>query len=263
MRKLIPIYGPLLLLLALSSCQKVIDVNIGNNTPMIVIEGNITNVTGTQTISISKTVAYSDANVYPPVSGATVTVSSNGINYTFKEGAAGQYTNTAIKVKTGQACQMTITTGGQTYTATSIMPAAVPLDSIGISGLSVGNKIVKTASAYYRDPPDQINQYRFVLSVNGVQVKQIFTLNDLLSNGRVVNSSLYQNDITIVTGDKVDVEFQCIDSAVFDYWNSLSQQGGNGPNDSATPSNPVSNISGGALGYFSVHTTQKRSIVVL
>jgi len=261
-RKLLLIYSPLLLL-ALSSCQKVIEVDIGNATPMIVIEGNITNVTGTQTISISKTVAYNDANVYPPVSGATVIVSSNGINYTFKEGAAGQYTNTAIKVKAGQACQLTVTSNGQTYTASSVMPSQVTLDSIGISGISLGSKIVKTASAYYRDPPDQINQYRFILYVNGAQVKEIFTLNDQLSNGRVVNSSLYQSDIDIVTGDKVDVEFQCLDTPVYNYWYSLSQQGGNGPNNSATPSNPVSNISNGALGYFSVHTTQKKSIVVL
>jgi hypothetical protein len=261
-RKLILIYGPLLLL-ALSSCQKVIDVNIGNATPMLVIEGNITNVAGTQTISISKTVAYNDANVYPPVSGATVIVSTNGINYTFKEATSGQYTNTAMRVKTGQSCQLTVTVDGKTYIANSAMPFVVPLDSISINGLSIGNKVVKTASAFYRDPPDQTNQYRFVLFVNGVQVKQIFTLNDVLSNGRVVNSSLYQSDVTINTGDKVEVELQCIDANVYSYWYSLSQQGGNGPNNSATPSNPQSNISGGALGYFSVHTTQKKSIVVL
>jgi hypothetical protein len=238
-------------------------VDINSGPPLLVIEGNITNVAGTQTIFLSKTVAYSDANVYPPVSGATVLVSTNGYNYNFKETQPGQYTIGGLKVRAGQACQLIVTADGKTYTATSVMPTQVNLDSIGISVLAVGNSTVKTPSAFYHDPPDEANQYRFVVYVNGVQVKQVFTLNDMLSNGRIINTTLYQDEITIKTGDKVDIEMQCIDANMYNYWYSLSQQGGNGPNNSVTPSNPVSNISNGALGYFSVHTAQKKSITVL
>ena len=260
-RYLLVIYG-LLLTVMFTACQRVIDVNITSATSMIVIEGNITNIIGTQTISISKTVAYADANIYPTVSGATVNVSSNGINYPFKETSPGQYTISSIKTKPGQVFTMNVTVDGKSYTAASIMPTQVNLDSLGISKLTVGNATTETVSVFYRDPPDQVNQYRFVLNVNGVEVKYIYTTNDALSNGRIINSMLYENDITIHSGDKAEVEMQCIDANVYNYWYSLSQQGGNGPNDSATPSNPISNISNGALGYFSAHTSQRKNLIV-
>jgi len=133
---------------------------------------------------------------------------------------------------------------------------------LALRAISVGNKSVKTVSVYYHDPPEAENQYRFILYVNGVQVKKVFASDDEFTNGRLVNTTLYQNDIKINTGDKVGVEMQCVDKKVFTYWYSLSQQGGNGFANSATPSNPTSNISNGALGYFSAHTVQHASVTV-
>jgi hypothetical protein len=50
-----------------------------------------------------------------------------------------------------------------------------------------------------------------------------------------------------------------IDKNVYTYFNNLT---GDGFDNSATPANPKSNISGGALGYFSAYANQVRSIVV-
>jgi hypothetical protein len=52
----------------------------------------------------------------------------------------------------------------------------------------------------------------------------------------------------------------CIENAVFKYWFSLNQSA-TGNSQSASPANAVSNISGGALGYFSAHTVETREIV--
>lgn len=264
MRKyLLPLLLPILLM-AIPSCKRVIDIDISNSEQKLVIEGKLTNVSGIQTINITKTVAYNDANVYPPVTGATVSIGSTTGTVTFKETQPGVYSTTAnYRGRSGTAYTLTVKTGDQTYVATSAMPSQVMLDSLNINGLSFGKKTVKTVSVFYHDPPDQVNQYNFLMFVNGVQVKQVFTVNDNLTNGRIVNSTLYQYDIELKTGDKVEVEMQCIDKYVYNYWYNLSQQGGNGPNNSATPSNPTSNISNGALGYFSAHTVQRKSIMVL
>jgi hypothetical protein len=54
---------------------------------------------------------------------------------------------------------------------------------------------------------------------------------------------------------------RCIDKNVFEYFKQLS--GLDPTNGQPTaPTNPVSNISGGALGYFSAHTTQKKKAIV-
>ena len=54
---------------------------------------------------------------------------------------------------------------------------------------------------------------------------------------------------------------ECIDRPIYKYWYSLdrSATGGSGQ---ATPSNPVTNLQGGALGYFSAHTLQSRTMIV-
>ena len=53
----------------------------------------------------------------------------------------------------------------------------------------------------------------------------------------------------------------CNDAAVYKFWYSLNN-GATGTGESASPSNPVSNISGGVIGYFSAQTIQSRSIKV-
>jgi hypothetical protein len=51
-----------------------------------------------------------------------------------------------------------------------------------------------------------------------------------------------------------------IDEAVYKYWYSLHFNGGDGGNI-ATPANPVTNISGGALGYFSAQTVDRKTVI--
>ncbi len=54
----------------------------------------------------------------------------------------------------------------------------------------------------------------------------------------------------------------CIDAAVYKYWYSFLTGGASGDSNSASPANPVTNIKGGALGYFSAHTLQTKTVVV-
>ena len=60
-------------------------------------------------------------------------------------------------------------------------------------------------------------------------------------------------------GDVVTVEMHSVDQSIYDYFFSLEQTI---EQSAATPANPVSNIQGGALGYFSAHTVQTKTTVV-
>jgi hypothetical protein len=55
---------------------------------------------------------------------------------------------------------------------------------------------------------------------------------------------------------------QCITRDTYLYYYTLNQQSGAGPGGGTTPSNPPSNIQGGALGIFSAHTKQLRVIAI-
>ena len=250
-------------LLLFAACQRVIDVQIANTQPQLVIEANLTNQSGTQVVKLSNTINYSSTNVFPPVSGAIVTISGNNgyPPFKFTETQPGTYTANARGISTGiYTCNVQV--NNQNYQATSAMPIMVNMDSLGVFGQVFGSKTIKTIEVFYQDPPGVPNQYRFVMRVNGVQVNRIFVNTDRLSDGRKITMMLYQQDIELKTGDKVDVEMQCIDSNVFNYWYNLSSQNGNTPADSATPSNPTSNFNNNVLGYFSAHTTQHKTIIV-
>jgi hypothetical protein len=260
----------LFFLLALASCTKVVDLKLGNNTGKLVIEGNITNTTGPQLIKLSTNVPFSNTNTYPPVTGATVSVSDQaGNTYPFTEGPSGTYSNTQLTGIPGNTYTMTVTTGGKNYTATSTMPAVVNLDS-----LTSKDEVIQTSdhkkvvTVYYQDPAGMANQYRFVLYVNNVQANDIYAFNDQFNDGRPVSIDLRENtasssvDKGIFSGKTVTVEMQCIDQPTYTYWYSLMQEQGNGPGGGVTPSDPPTNITPVTLGYFSAHTTQSKTIIV-
>jgi len=248
----------------ITSCTKVIDLKLGNNSGELVIEGNINNQRGPQYVKLSQNVPFSNTNTYPPVTGATVTITDNkGDNYSLTEGPAGIYSVNNVAGVSGTSYTLTVLSGGKTYTATSTMPDFVRLDSISSQNSIINNNSnKKDILVYYKDPAGVANQYRFILYVNGVQVKSVFAYNDQFNDGKYVNIDLQQDDINIYAFDTVTVEMQCIDKPIYTYWYTLMQEEGNGPGGSVTPSNPPTNITPVTLGYFSAHTTQSRTSVV-
>jgi hypothetical protein len=250
-------------IISVISCTKVIDLKLGNNTGKLVIEGNITNVSGSQFIKLSQNVPFTSTNTYPPVTGAIVSVSDSiGNIFPFTEGPPGIYSSSPILGNTGNAYKMSVLTGGVSYTARSVMPALVPLDSITskIGGFNGSNNL-REITVHFQDPAGVANQYRFILSVNGVQANDIFVINDEFFDGRYVDYDLVENDINIHPGNIVTVEMQCIDKPIYTYWFTLMQQAFNGPGGVA-PSNPPTNITPASLGYFSAHTTQSITLLV-
>jgi hypothetical protein len=250
----------ILLVIFISSCTKVIDVKTADNTGELVIEGNITNLNGAQTIKISKNVALSNTNTYPAVTGAAVIVTDQAGNiYQFTESPSGTYSTSQLTGVAGNTYTMSVTTGGNTYTAKSTMPTVVKLDSLTSKNSPTSNT-KKQVTVHYQDPAGVANQYRFVMYVNNVQVKDVFADNDQFNDGKYVSLDLYENDIDIHAGDTVTVEMQCIDEPIYTYWYTLSQQSTNGPGGGVTPSDPPTNISPTTLGYFSAHSSQTITI---
>lgn len=265
MKKLIIYFSILSCLFA--SCKKIIDVDTNNAETQIVIEGKITDKLADQQILITKTVGYSDQNIFPKVSGATVIVTDDkGSKYTFIEKAAGVYVQ-AMRGIPGNTYSLNVNVNGKIYTASSKMPNNVKLDSIGVTTNSFFGNERKIAAAYLVDPVNETNFYHFNLYVNDLFSKRIYVSNDRLTNGNKLRTQLYysendDDDKGLKTGDKISIEMECIDSNIFDYWYALSQQSGRGPNQGTTPANPTSNISNNALGYFSAHTFQKLNVTV-
>lgn len=259
----------LLVVFGLNSCEKVIDVDLNTAEKKYVIEGVVSDKAGMSYVKISRTKDFDEDNFPDPVSDAIVRIQENGLTiYTLAESPApGVYESPVLLGQSGYRYNLTVTVNNQTFTAESTMPAKVNLDTIFVSDELIFTSTRKIVNAVFDDPAGPGNSYRFIQYVNGLQETQTLIRNDDYSDGRrIVNKLFYfstdhEDKRNIKSGDQVLVDMFCIEPAIYKYWFSLDRSAiGNG--QQATPSNPVTNIKGGALGYFSAATVQSKSMVV-
>jgi hypothetical protein len=250
--------------LSLYACTKVINVNLNDTASQIVIEGNVTNTVGPYRVQVTKTVNFSESNIFPPVSGAVVKITDNtsGLTETLKETFPGIYTTSTIEGVPGHAYQLYVSAGGQVYTSSSVMPQPVPLDSVTFEQTSmIGTKNIN-AVVNFHDPAGIASYYTFNETINSVPFnKSVFEFSDRLSDGRYITQRLFTDSAYINAGDTVMVQMQCVDKNVWSYFNTLDQVIGGNNFQSASPSNPLGNINNNALGYFSAHTVQSKTRV--
>jgi hypothetical protein len=266
MRSFRILLATLLLLSGLAACKKVIQVDLNNAAPQIVIEGEVTDKSGPYQVKISKTVPFSSANIFPPVNGAIVQIADSNTGFTtvlVENDSSGVYRTNAFIGQHGHTYLLSVISGGATYAASSTIPAAVRLDSVSfVQNLDFNNKPAINAVANFQDPAGLGNRYQFTEFVNNVQVPQIFVFEDRLSDGRYIRNTLYNDTVRLHRDDTVLVRMNCIDKNIYDYFFTLLQISGNANFQSASPANPNSNLTNGALGYFSAHTVSEKTIVV-
>jgi len=242
------------------SCQKVINIDLNSASPAIVIVGNVNDQPGPYTVTLNQTVNFSDPNTFPAISGAFITISDNaGTTDTLTETAPGVYHTKKIIGVAGRTYNLTVEVNGQIYTSSSTMPQAVPFDTLIVIQQNGFRDTNLYPQAQFQDPVAVSNYYRFIETRNDTLQTRIFTIDDQFSNGRYIDYTL-RSDTGLAIGDSVKVEMQCIDQGAYQYFSTFREASGSSVN--VTPSNPVSNISNNALGYFSAHTSRFKAIKV-
>jgi hypothetical protein len=258
-------YGLLLSVLLVTGCKKVIDVDLKNATPQIVIEGNVTDAPGVYTVRISKTVDVAADNTYPPVTDAFVTITDSTAHITDQlfQVDSGVYVTSQIEGRPNHTYYLYVSEGNQVYSANSTMPVRVSLDSISFAeNVGFNNKEEINAIVNFLDPAGITNYYWFTEAVNSRQIPNIFVFEDRLSDGRYIEYPLYNDSSYLNPGDTLQLTMNCVDENTYNYFNTLINVTGGNNFQAVTPANPVTNLSNGALGYFSAQTTQRASIIV-
>lgn len=255
----------LLALTSLSSCEKVIDINLNKSEKKYVVEAIVTDQSGARVL-LSQTKDFEDNNNFAGVSGAVVEITENGgATTTLSETTTGVYEAPALIGSTGKTYSLSVKVNGQSFTAVSAMPQKVNLDTIYITDEFLFGDTRKIVNIEYKDPPGRGQYYRFVQYLNGRKETEIFVQNDEYTDGRNVTNKLFyfpdddEDNRKIKSGDQVRIEMFCTDANVYKYWYSLYRSATG--ESQATPSNPVSNMKGGALGYFSAQTSQVKTMI--
>lgn len=248
-------------LFLLSSCEEVIELNLENADPKIVIEGNVNDQLENQYVKISKTIPFNTSNSFNGLKGAKVTLSTAGSSpIAFLEVEDGIYKSAPFKGIPGKTYKLEVLAEGKVYTAESTMPLPVIPDSIGLKRLSFFGNTNIYPTVFYKDPANIQNQYRYILKINN-KFQSDIVFEDRFNDGNKVSDIIIYDGDDIKSGDIVDIEMQSIDRKVFKYYFAISQIDGNG-GPPVAPANPDSNFDNGALGIFSAYTKSNLSIKI-
>ena len=247
------------------SCEKVIDFKLKDNTLKYVIEGSISNEPGSCKVYLSETKDFKDDNQFNGISGATVKIENKGTAIVLTEIEKGIYTSAALTGIPGETYRLTVNIKDQAFTASSTMPQLVPFLDFTLKPKDFDTTEVRPMIKF-KDPGETKNYYWFQQYVNDKLQKQYRVINDDFITGQEVNDYLeFANEtdnkaLNFKRGDKLTAEMHSIDAGVYTYLFSLFNA--NGADTGAAPSNPVSNISGDVLGFFSAHTVQRKTVTI-
>jgi hypothetical protein len=251
-----------------TACEKEIDLNLNGNDNKYVIEGVLTDSKGACSVKISRTKDFGSDNAFNGVSGAKVQIWNDGDTTLLTESSTGVYTAPELSGTSGTTYGLLVTIEGEQFSATSRMPTKVAFDDLTIVEEDLFGDMTNVASISFKDPANESNYYRFRQYLNGKMVKSYWIRNDDLTNGNDINARLYilgdandDDENEVKSGDEVSVDMMNIDADVYEYFFSLSNSA-TGESGSATPANPVSNIKGNAIGYFSAQTLENKTVKV-
>jgi Domain of unknown function (DUF4249) len=252
----------LCLIFSWTACTKTVTLDLHNAPPVFVIEGDITDQPGPYLVRIFQTKGFYDTSSFIGIDDATVQVSTaEGYQETLTGNGGGAYYTSQLQGRSGDTYTLHVVIGNNTYTAVSTMPQRINLD-----GLHAEQQFFVSKEVTYV-VPDLINPlapyiayYYFDQIINGYLDKTLYYGSSKFSQGQANAFSLQRSspDSTLHSGDTVTVTMQCISLDIYNYWSSLDLAAtGTG---AAYPGNPTTNIIGGALGYFSAHTSQTKGL---
>lgn len=265
----------ILLLLAAylcSQCETPIDLDLEQHAPQYVVEGLITDQMGPQFIKITKTVAFNSTAPAERVNDAVVSLIDDlGNRYDFTKTIDGVYeADTPFAGSAGRTYQLDIAVEGQHFSASETLPAVAAIDSIAYR-----------INEEERDKADVETQfYEVLLYMNEPQATQDQYLAKFYRNGSQENSEgeevFYFDDELLASQirglaapyfyaqqDTFRFEMYSLTPKAFRYYfeldNNINNDGGV---FSGTPANILTNLEGGAIGYFQTSSVVSAEVII-
>jgi hypothetical protein len=241
---------------SITSCTKIIDIDLNDVDKKIIIEANLIEGTNIFNTSVTKTTSYFESIAPTTINNAIVTLNDGVTTQTLTNLGNGNYAIPTYIATENTTYTLTVTDGADVYTAISTMPKKINLDTI--------TYIYQPASAFsdsgytlfynFTDPANIANYYRGTLIVNGIKelgVDNLYIFDDGFTDGNFIQipvfSEIYQ------AGDVITASLYSLNKTNYQFYTTLDQisgGGGGGGGGSAAPGNPENNWSNDALGNF-------------
>ncbi len=241
--------------LLLCSCEEPIDIDLKNKGGNLVIEGVVGDILPAYVI-VSRSTDFKDTTLLKTVVADAVTVTDNlGKTDTFqRDNSTGIYFALGVgQPQVGNSYTLKVTTEGKTYESVCAVNAPVPIDSVYTAKSSFSDE--DRLMIDFRDPAGSPNYYKAMVFVNKQWRTGNHLSDDKLTDGKIKSLRMDVGDFQ--TGDTIDVFLQSLDKSAYDYFSSIESNSG----QNAAPTNPISNISGGSMGYFSAYRSSTKQLI--
>lgn len=279
MRKKMTILGILTILL--SACTERIDIALESSDSKLMVYGSITTDTMSHCVRLIKSVPFYSPTPPPPVSNATVYIMERDTRIDLTEDADNPgYYYTAPNIFGKSATTYTLYIEGAnigsltSFRAEAQMPTLLEgyqtnyLDSINVTYNKYWEGWV--INGYAKEPQNMKNYYMFRVKINDAlysdSLNNLVLVDDKFFNGNSTDGAAFyfipEKD-TLKVGSKVTLELCAITKDYYQFLNeALTASRPQFPLFSPPPANPRTNISNGALGYFTAYAVIRASYVM-
>ncbi len=250
----------------LYSCEKVIDVDLNTANSQYVIQSVLYAGEQDFIVNISQTTSYFSPSKPEVVKNANISlIDDNGHSYNLVYEDEGSYLLSSFEAESLKEYTLKVVVEGKPYEATAGVAQFVPIDSVKVDTMEdeFDGYVETGVRIWFTSYSDKNNYYQIKTMINN----QIQENNHRMLIGEYdafesINSAFIPIYESPENGDIISVELIAIDKNTFQYFNSLDElsEGGLGFGG-ASPANPKSNWSNGALGYFGTGNSDFISIV--
>lgn len=260
------------------SCEKTVLLDLNQNLPRIVIEGQVTNKSGYQYVKVSRTSGFYEAGESPAVEDAIVRVTDdigNEFIFTHNPGkfadSTGYYKpEIPFTGEIGRTYSLQVSTGGEVYEAADEMKPVTFIDSLTSRVSTDEQEDPKDLGRFYevlmyaKEPQSTIDYYLFKFYRN--DSLKVYSDTDIYyADDEVLGENIdgVPSPIYYQPGDIARVEMYSITREGYVFYNDLqSLLNSDGGLFSQPPSNSRSNLSNGALGFFQASAVVTKELVI-
>ncbi|WP_103071500.1 DUF4249 domain-containing protein [Aquimarina sediminis] len=222
--------------ISFTSCTDVIDVDVPDAPPRLVIEASLDWEKGTignnQTIKLTTSTKYFDKVINNDVTGASVKVTNdnNGTEFIFIDQNNGEYTTTNFVPVLNQSYTLEVIYNNEVYIAKETMMPVTDIAEVFQSIEEFDGDEILEVNLKYDDPEDEENYYFAKFRERGDLLPELYYDSDEFTNGNRMSleySKYEDEDINqdeFKPGDIVDIKLFGISKGYYNYISLLIDQ---------------------------------------
>lgn len=243
--------------LALSSCKEIVEIEMQDANPILVVEAEVTTETDSSYVKLSLSTNYYQPGEIPVVKNAQVSI--NGVPFTFNPSLNLYKAPAGYAGKTDSVYQLEVLYNTKLYTAKSTLFKLFKIDSFfqtykdAQGPIPAGFSI--SYSAFDNRPTPRYTAFKQGYFDTIVQRDSMVGNTIVFDNILTPSNQQYNFEIPFArfnSGDIYFCSFKSIDNNMRDFLEAYNSQNPNIPGPfQVPPANLPTNVTGGAVGYFS------------